>query len=138
MDYQVLVGELNRTAHLHEESQLVSKRRLLRTHVPIDRDAFDILHDEVEHAVIAHTTVQHSCNVGMLQPGQYLPFLAEPFKENLGCQRQVDKFYRHLLFVLAIGPARQIHSAHTTPSKQRQYLIGTESLTRHCRLYRRL
>ena len=60
-----------------------------------DRDALDILHDEVRAALRCGAAVKDACDAWMIHQGQRLPFSLETRDHGLGVHPQLDDLYRN-------------------------------------------
>ena len=81
-----------------------------------DRDAFDVLHHEVGHAVLGFAAVHHLRDVGMAQAGEDFLFLAEALAQT--AVRGEHQFDRDLLFEAPVDTVRAIHRAHAAGAQQ--------------------
>ena len=84
--------------------------------IVIDRSALDEFHHQVRNAIFRRASVDQSRDVGMIERGQNLTFVAEAIQDPLRVQARAYKFDGHLLVVLtigALGPVDVSHSALT-------------------------
>ena len=79
-----------------------------------DLSAVDVLHHDVGQAVLGSAAVEQTGDVGMLQPGQRLPFAAEAVEDQIGVHaaaHQLDRDLGLILIVVAFGEIDGAHAA---------------------------
>jgi hypothetical protein len=64
----------------------------------------------------------------MLELGQNLPFLAEPFAEEICSEGQVNEFDGHFLLKLPVSSMRQVDGSHAAAAQEVVKLVGPNSL----------
>ena len=80
MDDQPLVREVDGAAYQPEQRDPLAEREALLA-VRGDRDALDVLHDEVGHAVL-RAAVEQPRDVRVLEPGEDLPLETEALAQS--------------------------------------------------------
>ena len=86
---------LDRVADLAEDFDSVTDGKAMLVTELRDRDALDILHDEVRAALRCGAAVKDACDAWMIHQGQRLPFSLETRDHGLGVHPQLDDLYRN-------------------------------------------
>ena len=92
---------------------------------------FDVFHEEVGKAVVGCAPVQQPGDMGMIQCGQYLAFLAEATQDKIGIHAALDQFDCRPLVELIVGAYGFIDRAHSTASNLTHDPIGAQTTTNH-------
>src|SRR5215470_6157508 len=112
MNYQLLVGVLDRIADLYEESQPIADVQSLSISVLIERLAIDVLHHKVGISVRRGPAAQQPADVRMIQRCQDLPFVAEPPQNEIAIKAAFDQFDRDAMLKLSVSAPGFINRAH--------------------------
>ena len=84
----------------------------------MDRLTLDILHNKVRDAVIASPAVDQARNIGVLKPGQDLPFGAKPFHDVRVEPCAFDHFDGDCLPQFVVGALAAVDGAHASPAQE--------------------
>ncbi len=110
---QVLVRVLHGAADADEQPEPSLDREVVDVAIPVDRQAVDELHHEVRQAVVGRSAVDQAGDVRVIEVGENLAFVPETLLDEGGVEAGSDDLDRDLLVVLVIGPAAEIHGAHS-------------------------
>ncbi len=116
VDNEMLVGKLDGLANAHEQRDPLGHGKTPIFTEAMDGNSIHVLHHQKQVAVGGDAAIQQAGNIRMLELGQNLPFLAEPFPKQIGRQGQVDEFDGDLLLELPVGTMRQLDGAHPATS----------------------
>jgi hypothetical protein len=125
---QVLMGVLDSVAHTLEQSQALSQRKRVVVAIPIDREAIDVLHDQVRQAVV-NTRVTQSGDVTMIEAGKCLDL---GFKVSVVILLQeviAQGLDGHTISEPTISALGEVHDAHASGSDLPNYAVGTDPIT---------
>src|SRR5579884_2146388 len=131
MDDQPLVRVLHGRAYRQEQLQTFSDRKLAGIAIAVDGLAFDQFHDEVGKPAFGGAAIEQARDVGMIEAGQYLPFVLEAVDE-LGALPGAYQLDRNLFAELIVGAERAIDLAHATAADLLDDLIGSDALANPC------
>jgi hypothetical protein len=113
VDDPLLVGVLDRLAHLDEQAEAVPHAQAGPVAVVGDRDAADQLHDEVRPAPVGHPGVEHLGDVRVVHEREGLALGLEPGDDLGRVHAGLDHLDGHLAAdrVLLLGHEHDAHAA---------------------------
>jgi len=116
MDDALLVGVLHAVAHLLKDRQAIADPEPVFVAVSSQRDAVDVLHDEVRPAVIGHARFVDLRDVPVVHQAESLALGIEPGDYGLGVETRPHELDRHLAcnWLVLFG---QIHDPHSALAK---------------------
>ena len=117
MDNQVLMRVRDRSADLAEQVEPVSNRQLMSAAIFVDWLTIDVLHDEIWGAFTGCPTVEQARDVGVLEAGENLPFVAETLEHRLGLHAALDQLDRDAHLELRIGALAEIDRPHAAAAQ---------------------
>ena len=82
----MLVGKLDGLANAHEQRDPLGHRKALLFAEAMDGNPIHVLHHQIQIALGGDAAIEQAGDIGMLEFGQNLPFLAEPLPEQVGRQ----------------------------------------------------
>ena len=101
----------------------------MRVAVPVDRDAFDVLHREEREAVVGQPAVEEASDARMIQRRQHLPLLAEAADDaRIQVHTASHELERDALVELAVVSLREVDGAHPTFADQPLDAVGADAL----------
>ena len=90
MDDGLLVGVLHPGADFGHQFEPLTRRQPPRVAVVVDRNALDVLHDEVGPPLLGLARVVHPGNARMVHQGQGLPLEFEPGHDRARVHARLD------------------------------------------------
>jgi hypothetical protein len=113
VDDPLLVGVLNRLAHLDEQPEPVADTQAAPIAVVGDRDTADQLHDEVWMTLVGHSGVKHFGDVRVVHEGEGLPLGLEPGDHLVRVHSRLDQLEGYLPadWVVLLGDEYHPHPA---------------------------
>ena len=114
MDDQILVCELDGVADTLKESKSLLDSEVLFVAKTVDGRSIHVFHRQVQIAIAGYTAIEQAGDQWMLESCENLALLTEPFAEEAGRKREVDKLDGDLLLELAIGAMGQIDGTHAS------------------------
>ena len=126
VDDEAAVRVLHRRAHPLEQPEPLGDGELALVAVAIDGHALHVLHDEVGQPLLGGAAVQEPGDVGVLQPGEDLPFAPEE-AEDLLAVRAADHLQRDPLLELLVGPRGEPHRSHPPAPQLADQLVRTDA-----------
>ena len=128
MNHQVLVRVVNRSADGQKQFKPASNGERMDFAVGIDGRSLDQLHHEIGNAVVGGAAIEQARDVGMIETGKDLPFMAKAFKNELresnSATHQLD---RNFPVKFAISANRAIDLAHATVADFLEDVVGTNT-----------
>ena len=115
MHDQGLVSVLHAVAHAQEQAQARRQVECVAAREVGDRFAVDVLHHEVGRAGLVDAAVDQARDVGVLELGEDLAFLAET--PHQPWRRPGELLDRHALLELAVAALGQPHFAHAADAE---------------------
>ncbi len=128
VDHEVLVGVLHRGADLPEEDEPVPDRELVAAAEVEQRDALDVLHDEVGLAFLGGAAVEQPRDPGVVERGRDLALVAKALQRLRAGHSGADELDGDLLLELVVGAAGEIHLAHAAAAQLFEKLVGADAL----------
>src|SRR2546429_587573 len=130
MDDETRVSVLHRAEHLKQQVQALVNIQLRTVAVRRDRRSGYVLQRQVRLPVLRKAGIKQSRDVGMAEARQNFALACEPLRHAATHQRRMHELESNLAREQSIGSLSQPHTAHSTPTKQRQDAIGAEVLPR--------
>ena len=130
MNDEVLVGVVNGRANRAEDSQTRIDGQPVLVAILGDRQAIDELHDEVRKAIGSCSAVQDLTDVGVIEAGKNLPFVAKASGSELCAQLRTDDFQGDFLPVLAVRTNGTINRAHPAHPNFPEDFVCADALAR--------
>src|SRR5688572_27560550 len=84
-------------AGLAKELKPVGYRQRVLVAILVDRQALDVLHDEIRQAVLSGVAIEQACDVRMIETGEDLPLVAETAQHGFRIHAALDELDRGLL-----------------------------------------
>jgi hypothetical protein len=128
VDNQVLVRELHGLANAGEQREPLRGGEMAVLAEFVDGDAVHVFHGQVEIAGLGDSAVEQPGDVGVVEPGEDLPLLAEALAKQVGGERQVNELDGDLLLELPVGAMRQVDGAHSAAAEQAIDLVRADAL----------
>src|SRR4051812_46548851 len=110
------VGSANSPANLTKDLQTLAQRKLVLIAVCVQREAVNILHDEIGKSVPGRAAADKKRNVWMAESSEDLPLVAKTLKDKVGIHSAFDQLDRYRLVKLAVDTRSTIHRSHTAPA----------------------
>src|SRR5690242_15425081 len=93
MNYQVAVGVGHRFANPAKELAALSDGQAAFPAELLDWLPFDVLHHEVRAAVGGGAPIDEARDIGMIETGENLAFVAKPAQDPVGIDTALDHLY---------------------------------------------
>ena len=113
----VFVRMLHRVEHREAQLEPLGRGQLVIVGVAIDRGAPDVLHHEIGQPFGRGASVEEARDVGMIQRGQDLTFVAEAADDQVGVHAAPDHLDRDRVLEI-VGAPRQIDGTHAAAADQ--------------------
>src|SRR5215475_1460093 len=97
MNNQILMRVMRRRTGGAKELQPLSDRKLAPVAVNVNRLSFDVFEREPGQAVFGRAAVEQTGNVGMVEAGENLSFMAEAANDQISIHSAPDQFDGHKL-----------------------------------------
>jgi hypothetical protein len=127
VNHEVPIRFRDRLADMLEQLDPRAKREPTAIAVVRDRQAVDVLHDEVEAAVLA-AGVEQLGDVWVVQRSENAALLFEARDQIIGLIGRIDDFDRDLAAEGAVGSSSQIHPAHATRANHSHDFVRREAV----------
>ncbi len=112
-----------------KQVEAVSERELVFSYIFVDRNAFDVLHDQVRKSLVGEARIEQSRNIWMGKIGKDLSLCGKSDEKTArapgSALHQLD---RYLLLVELVGTAREIHLAHAALPDQADHFVVADAL----------
>src|SRR3954471_22526512 len=95
MDDEILMGELNGAANLHEQTKLVFDGQSFLAAEIRYRPALDIFHHEIGEVVVGYSAIKEPRDIGMLEASQNLAFDLKTAQHFVGIGPALEEFNRN-------------------------------------------
>src|SRR6266446_8311370 len=125
---QVLMGIVDGSADVLEESEALGGAELVRVAVGVDRLPLNVLHDEVGERIFGGAAIQQAGDIGMVQAGQDLALTATILDDVFSVLAALDELDGHFFLKGPIGTGGQVHGTHTSLADFSNDLIRTDVL----------
>src|SRR5215204_7644567 len=99
-----------------KEFQPFGNVQLMAVAITIERLAFDVLHHEVRQAVFSSAAVEQSCDMRMIECGEYLSFFTKAAEDEVSVHPALDQFYGGPFVELIVRARCLIDRAHAAAS----------------------
>lgn len=106
MHHEVAVRMHDGLAHLQEQRKSRIDIEDVVVAIPIDRDAFDVLHGKPRRTVGSDSSVDEMRDVRMYEAREDLAFVRKTLRERRGSKSRARDLQRHALFELRRGTVR--------------------------------
>src|SRR6266446_7453788 len=126
MDDQVLVGVVDGGTDGAEELEPRDGGELVPVAVRVDREALDVVYDQVGEAVCSRAPVQEFDDVRVVEAGEDLPLGPEATEKRAGPHPRLDELDGYPLLVVVIGTHREVNRPHATLADGADDLIGAD------------
>ena len=123
------VGELHRLTNLLEQAQTGGKIELVGRTVAGDRNALDMLHDQIRLAARRGAAIEQTRDVRMLQIGQNLP-LAGKMDKSFTVGDATDQLDGDALIEVPVVALGQVDGSHAANANLMQQSPRTEHVAR--------
>src|ERR1700722_7455485 len=115
--------KLHRGTDLQKELQTIAGVQLVMVAVLVDGFTLNQLHDKVWCALFGRTSVEQVGYVGVLEAGQYLPFILESSKYEAGIVASAHNLQGYLHAILIVRTEGTVNLTHTSRSKEFDNLV---------------
>ncbi len=122
------MGVVYGDAHLDEEREAFADIQPSGIAVPIDRQSVDVFHDQIGPPVVRGASVVEPGDVGMLESGQDLAFMAETAEDVIGVHAALDQLEGDPLLELSVGAFGMVYGAHAASSDLLQKAVRADGL----------
>ena len=112
VDDVVIVRVLHGVENAQAQAEPLGRAEAMLVRVAIDRNARDVLHDEVRQALRRGAAVEEARDVWMVQGREDLAFVAKAPDHELGVHAAANHLERDVVLELVVGAAGEIDRAH--------------------------
>ena len=93
----------------------------------VDRTAFDVLHDEIRHALDCLATVEQPRDVRMTEIGEDLHLVAKALADRIAAKTGFDQLNRDLLVIVLVVALGKLDGAHAAVTELAQDPVRTDA-----------
>jgi len=126
MHYQIAVRVLHGGAYLNEQFQALANEQGAAVAVAVDGLAIDVLHDEIRRSILEIAAVDQTCNRGVIEGGEDVPFAVQAAAQSRMQGRVLQNLDGHRLLVLRLVALAAIHGAHAAVPENRGHAIRAD------------